>query len=111
MTKPQAPKTLTIASAVLAVAMTAAGGAAFADTYDHSTHAPRHHSKIALQCSEEANLKGLHGKARQEFRRHCIREHTASNAPAHHVALKYDHPAHKAVLKSTTPKAKTDKTT
>src|SRR5262245_54555355 len=109
MTKPQAKITLAIASAVLAVTMSAAGGAAFAATYS-SAQAPRHHSKIALQCSEEANLKGLHGNARQAFRRHCIREHSASVTSSHHAAsANYDHPAHKAVLKSPTPK-KVDKT-
>ena len=110
MTKPQSKKALTIASAVLAVAMTAAGSTAFADAYSSSEHVHRHHSKIALQCSEEANLKGLHGKAREAFRRHCIREYTASSAPVHHLAWQHDHPAHKAVLKSPTPK-KPDKTT
>ncbi len=29
---------------------------------------------ISKKCSEEANAKNLHGKARQKFRRTCIRQ-------------------------------------
>lgn len=42
----------------------------------HVVHHPR--SQISLQCSEEANAKGLHGKERQSFRHSCMKGHMAS---------------------------------
>ncbi|WP_295559672.1 PsiF family protein [uncultured Hyphomicrobium sp.] len=48
-----------------------AGGMASAATIKKVGAHPR--SQASLQCSAEANAKGLHGKARIAFRRSCLR--------------------------------------
>ena len=38
-----------------------------------ATRAPVVHSAVSLQCSKEADARGLHGKARKKFRAACKR--------------------------------------
>ena len=37
--------------------------------------APLYRSATSLECSREADAKGLHGKARHKFRAACKRQH------------------------------------
>ena len=49
-------------------------GSAFAQTPDaKDTKAPMVHSAASLECSKEADAKGLHGKERKKFRSECKR--------------------------------------
>ena len=70
-------KTTTLA---IAAAMTAflAGGAALAQTAAPAPAAPAApavaaHSAKSIECSKEADAKGLHGEARRKFRAECKR--------------------------------------
>jgi psiF repeat len=53
-------------------------GAAFAQTPDTAaktgTKAPMVHSAASIECSKEADAKGLHGKERKKFRSDCKKE-------------------------------------
>jgi type II secretory pathway pseudopilin PulG len=40
------------------------------------------HSAASLACSQQANEKGLHGKARKKFREACKRQYTRGNGYA-----------------------------
>lgn len=76
---------MTLASrlAVVAFASLFATGTAFAQTAapaaktDASTttakKAPKEHSAESLECSKQADAKGLHGKERKKFRSECIK--------------------------------------
>ena len=50
-------------------------GSAFAQTAapaaKSDTKAPMVHSAASLECSKEADAKGLHGKERKKFRSEC----------------------------------------
>jgi len=50
-------------------------GSAFAETAapaaKSDTKAPMVHSAASLECSKEADAKGLHGKERKKFRSEC----------------------------------------
>lgn len=35
-------------------------------------------SEASITCSKKADAKGLHGKARQDFRRDCMKQHPTS---------------------------------
>jgi hypothetical protein len=61
-----------ITSLVTAAAMTAflMGGAALAQTAAPAP-APVVHSAKSIECSKEADAKGLHGEARKKFRAEC----------------------------------------
>jgi hypothetical protein len=51
-------------------------GSAFAQTAAPAakdTKAPMVHSAASLECSKEADAKGLHGKERKKFRSECKR--------------------------------------
>lgn len=50
------------------------------------------HSAISLECSKEADAKGLHGKPRKHFREKCKHEaeKAAGYAPSKHGSKKYD---------------------
>jgi hypothetical protein len=52
-------------------------GSAFAQTpaapAAKDTKAPMVHSAASLECSKEADAKGLHGKERKKFRSECKR--------------------------------------
>jgi hypothetical protein len=69
-----------LASAVAASALLL-GGVAFADTAP-AKPAPAAHSATSVECSKEADAKGLHGKARKDFRAKCKKDAAASAAPA-----------------------------
>ena len=40
------------------------------------------HSAKSIECSKEADAKGLHGKARKKFRSACKHGKTSATAPA-----------------------------
>jgi hypothetical protein len=44
---------------------------AFAQNASSSTTAPKARSAQSIECSKEADAKGLHGKARKKFRSAC----------------------------------------
>ena len=49
---------------------------AAAETPAKTTHSPE-----SIECSKQADAKGLHGKERKEFRSKCKRELKAKAAP------------------------------
>jgi len=49
---------------------------AAAETPAKTTHSPE-----SIECSKQADAKGLHGKERKEFRSKCKRELKAKTAP------------------------------
>ncbi len=72
---------------VTSALMLAAGMASAASAATASKPAPVAHprSQASLQCSAQADAKGLHGKARVAFRHDCLRKakyHKASNSKA-----------------------------
>ena len=84
---------MTLASrlAVVAIASLFATGTAFAQTAapaaktDAATttmdkKAPKEHSAESLECSKQADAKGLHGKERKKFRSECIKSAKAGTA-------------------------------
>jgi ribosomal protein L12E/L44/L45/RPP1/RPP2 len=86
--------TLTSRLAVVALASLLATGTAFAQTAapaaktDTKTttaapmdkKAPKEHSAESLECSKQADAKGLHGKERKKFRSECIKTAKAGMA-------------------------------
>jgi hypothetical protein len=54
-----------------ATARAAKSGTTSTAATDEKTSKPR--SAESLECSKEADAKGLHGKARKKFRSECIR--------------------------------------
>jgi hypothetical protein len=54
-----------------AFAQTAAPAPAAAPAAKADTKAPVVHSAASLECSKEADAKGLHGKERKKFRAEC----------------------------------------
>jgi invasion protein IalB len=84
---------ITISSRAAALALTASlflAGSAFAQTATTApattpapaakTEKPR--TAASLECSKEADAKGLHGKERKKFRADCKKEAAAKAAPA-----------------------------
>ncbi|WP_018316300.1 PsiF family protein [Bradyrhizobium sp. WSM2793] len=86
---------MTLASRLAAVALASllAGGTAFAQTAapaaktdtktDAATadkKAPKERSAESLECSKQADAKGLHGKERKKFRSECIKTAKAGAA-------------------------------
>lgn len=59
-------------AAVTLAALVAIGSAAFAQTKEKTPGKPR--SAASLECSKQAEEKGLHGKARKTFRKKCMKE-------------------------------------
>jgi hypothetical protein len=57
---------------IAAVASLVCAGAALAQTTTKPAEKP--HSAASLECSKQANEKGLHGKARKSFRSKCIKD-------------------------------------
>ncbi len=45
-----------------------------------TTKAPKQHSAESLECSKQADAKGLHGKERKKFRSECIKSAKAGTA-------------------------------
>ncbi len=62
-----------------AIAQTTAP-AAKSDTKAATTKAPKQHSAESLECSKQADAKGLHGKERKKFRSECIKSAKAGTA-------------------------------
>jgi hypothetical protein len=60
---------MTICAAVVSLAI--ASAVASAQTPSHSAAAPADKQAISKACSDQANAKGLHGKARKKFRSEC----------------------------------------
>jgi psiF repeat len=86
---------MTIASrlAVVAIASLFATGTAFAQTAAPAAKTdaaattdkkapPKEHSAESLECSKQADAKGLHGKERKKFRSECIKTAKAGGAAA-----------------------------
>lgn len=81
---------LTARLAAVALASLLASGAAFAQTAAPATKtdaaattdkkAPKERSGESLECSKQADAKGLHGKERKKFRSECIKTAKASTA-------------------------------
>jgi hypothetical protein len=70
--------TLSTRAAAIAVASLFLMGSAFAETPAPATAAPAAkapvvHSAASVECSKEADAKGLHGKERKKFRSECKR--------------------------------------
>lgn len=67
-------------------------GSAFAQTPAPSTSTPaapaatskstKPHSAASIECSKEADAKGLHGKERKKFRSECKAQAKSGAAPA-----------------------------
>lgn len=73
-------KRIAIVTTALMLTIGAAGAASATDS-KKAEHQGHLRSQASLQCSADANAKGLHGKARVAFRHDCLRkanEHTAS---------------------------------
>jgi hypothetical protein len=84
---------MTLASrlAVVALASVLSTGIAFAQTAAPAAKtdtkaatadkkAPKEHSAESLECSKQADAKGLHGKERKKFRSECIKTAKAGTA-------------------------------
>jgi hypothetical protein len=77
--------TLSSRVAATAIASLFLMGSAFAETPAPATPAPAAkapvaHSAASLECSKEADAKGLHGKERKKFRSEC--KHQAKSGGA-----------------------------
>jgi len=81
---------ITISSRTAGLALAASlllAGSAFAQTQTPAAPAPaakaeKPRSAASLECSKEADAKGLHGKERKKFRAECKKEAAAKPAPA-----------------------------
>lgn len=62
-------KFMTLVSAAALAAFISGG--AFADTATPAKATPVMHSEASIECSKEADAKGLHGPARKKFRAEC----------------------------------------
>jgi len=62
-------KITTLAAAAIAALLI--GGAAFAQTTAPAPASPAVPSAKSVECSREADAKGLHGEARRKFRAEC----------------------------------------
>ena len=77
-------KRIALVTSALMMAVGAAG-AASAATANKPAPVAHPRSQASLQCSAQADAKGLHGKARVAFRHDCLRKaryHKASNPKA-----------------------------
>jgi hypothetical protein len=75
--------TLSSRVAATAIASLFLMGSAFAQTPAPATPAPKApvaHTAASLECSKEADAKGLHGKERKKFRSEC--KHQAKSGGA-----------------------------
>lgn len=82
------------AMALAAVTLSVAATAAFAAT-DQKMKTTGVHSPESIECSKQADAKGLHGKERKKFRAKCKREMKpkASSKPTAAPAAKTKVPA------------------
>jgi hypothetical protein len=75
--------------AAIAIASLFLMGSAFAETAAPATSAPAAkpavvHSAASMECSKEADAKGLHGKERKKFRSECKRQAKSGAAATKH---------------------------
>ncbi len=63
---------LAVAAACVSLLMTAASSAQTPAATPKKAEAPR--TAASLECSKEADAKGLHGKERKKFRSECRKE-------------------------------------
>jgi hypothetical protein len=83
LTNPRTHMTLSFRFIAIVAASLLLGGTAFAQTTAPATSAPgsamapaakkaqKPHTAASLECSKEADAKGLHGKERKKFRSEC----------------------------------------
>ena len=76
---------MTLASRLAAAALASllVSGTAFAQTAAPAAtdkKAPKERSAESLECSKQADAKGLHGKERKKFRSECIKSAKAGTA-------------------------------
>jgi hypothetical protein len=83
LTNPRTPMTMSSRFIAIVAASLLLGGTAFAQTTAPATSAPgsamapaakkaqKPHTAASLECSKEADAKGLHGKERKKFRSEC----------------------------------------
>jgi hypothetical protein len=57
-----------------AVALVAFGGTALAQVQQNPAKPNKARSAGSMECSKQADAKGLHGKARKHFRSKCMKE-------------------------------------
>jgi hypothetical protein len=62
----------TMAAAAAAMVIIGSGAGLAKDTKKPAT--PVVHSPESIECSKQADAKGLHGKERKKFRAHCKKE-------------------------------------
>jgi hypothetical protein len=87
-------KRIALVMGALLLAAGAAGAASAADTAKKPSHVTQPRSQASLQCSAQADAKGLHGKARVSFRRDCLRKAAGYHKTSHHTTTaKKIHPA------------------
>lgn len=72
--KPHSAHSLPLARCVLAFSLACAGA-----SVANATTAPR--TPQSIECSKQADAKGLHGKPREAFRAECKRQAKAAPAP------------------------------
>jgi hypothetical protein len=63
-----------------AVALVAFGGTALAQVQQNTAKPAHPRSAGSMECSKQADAKGLHGKARKHFRSKCMKELTKQAA-------------------------------
>jgi psiF repeat len=69
-----------LATGTAAFAQTAAPAAKADTAATADKKAPKEHSAESLECSKQADAKGLHGKERKKFRSECIKSAKAGTA-------------------------------
>jgi hypothetical protein len=89
--QPEVLPMMTLPSRVAAIAIASLFlmGSAFAETAAPATSAPAAkpavvHSAASMECSKEADAKGLHGKERKKFRSECKRQAKSGGAATKH---------------------------
>jgi hypothetical protein len=89
--QPEVLPMMTLPSRVAAIAIASLFlmGSAFAETAAPATSAPAAkpavvHSAASMECSKEADAKGLHGKERKKFRSECKRQAKSGAAATKH---------------------------
>lgn len=75
-------KTTTGLATVALLALAAAVPASAASAKAAKTAAAKVHSPASVECSKEADAKGLHGKDRAKFRSQCKKTYAAEHKAA-----------------------------
>jgi hypothetical protein len=63
-----------VAAAAIAMMVIGSGAALAADDAKTATKKPMVRSPESIECSKQADAKGLHGKERKKFRAQCIKD-------------------------------------